>query len=214
MGGEGGIPSNFSKGPVHSAIDAQLNYQENGVFVKRDEILRLLKSPDIRYADMLKTVFQAPTYPAEYVAAHWFNPDVNAPGTWWKEKQPIEPVIRESLIQAIELAEDLPIDSYWAPIGNREVHPNNFHRGVFRTDEYPFEVILSRGKYQLTRVIITPPSPRPRNTDLYTTPVDIWVVKSRYEIRPIGQTTANGDVAVTQLYEQSGFPSGGYQLAS
>ncbi len=83
-----------------------------------------------------------------------------------------------------------------------------------RTDEYPFEVILSRGKYQLTRAIITPPSPRPRNTDLYTTPVDIWVVKSRYEIRPIGQTTANGDVAVTQLYEQSGFPSGGYQLAS
>lgn len=210
MGGEGGIPSNFSKGPVHRAMDAQLNYRENGVFVKRGEILRLLKNPENRYADMLKTVFQAPTYPAEYVAAHWYNPDPEAPGTWWKEKQPIEPIIRQSLIHAIELAEELPIDSYWAPIGNREVHPNNYHKDVFRTDEFPFEVVLSRGAHQLTRVIITPPSPRPRNTQLYTTPAAIWVVNHRYESRPIGHTTTSGDVAMTQLYEQSGFPSGGY----
>ena len=33
-----GIPGNISKGPAHIAIDAQLNYQEDGMFVRRPAI--------------------------------------------------------------------------------------------------------------------------------------------------------------------------------
>ncbi|ETW92626.1 MAG: hypothetical protein ETSY1_42835 [Candidatus Entotheonella factor] len=139
-----------------------------------------------------------------YLGEHWYNADSNASQTWWKEKQPIEPIIRQSLICAIELAGDLPIDSYWVPIGNRSVHPNKYHRGVFRADEYPFEVVLSRGEWQLTRLIITPPSPRPLRMERYIQPTDIWIVQDRDEPFPKGGTKIFEEVgvAMTQLYEQ------------
>ncbi len=210
MGYEG-ISANFAKGPVHKAMDAQLNYKdENGEYAKRSEILNLLSNEDNKYIDLLKTVFQVPIGAADYVAEHWYNPNPDARQTWWKEKQPIEPIIRQSLIYAIKMAKDLPIDSCWLPIGNREVHPNNYSRGVFRTDEFPFEVVLVRGDYQLTRLIITPPSPRPLRLELYTQPIDVWVVKSRYDLRPSGQTQTFGETAVTQLYEPPDMPRGGY----
>ncbi len=210
MGYEG-IPSNFSKGPVHQAVDAQLNYKdENGNYAKRSEILNLLSNEDNNYIDLLKTVFQVPTGAADYVAEHWFNPNPDARQTWWKEKQPLEPIIRRGLICAIEMAEDLPIESCWIPIGNREVHPNNYEWGVFRTDEYPFEVILVRGDYQLSRIIVTPPSPRPMRLEMYTQPTDVWVVKSRYDLRPAGRTQTFGKASVTQLYERPDAPPGNY----
>ncbi|WP_089937774.1 hypothetical protein [Candidatus Entotheonella palauensis] len=133
-----GMPANFSKGPVHKAMDEQLNARDDaGKFTKRHEILNLLSNPDNHYVDLLKTVFQVPSGVADYIGEHWYNADPNALQTWWKEKQPIEPIVRQSLICAIELAGDLPIDSYWVPIGNRSVHPNKYHRGVFRADEFP-----------------------------------------------------------------------------
>lgn len=204
MSGEGGIPSNIAKGPVHVAMDAVLNYQEYGQFVKRDEIRAKVSDPDNNYIDLLRELFRVPGPVVDYVAEHWYNSDLNSPLTWWKDKQPIEPTIRHSIIEAIDLAKELPIDTYWLPVGNRNVHPDHYMSGTYLTDQYPFEIILTPSKYQLTRIILTPPSPRPRERTLrrFTQPSNIWVINRSTDLQSWGETKTVGQIAITQLLEQ------------
>ncbi len=119
IGGSGGAPSNINKGPGHVAIDYQLNYQEEGRYVRRSAIRAALANPTNDYVDLLRSVFHVPETVIRYVAYHWYYPDINAPQVWWKDKQPVAPIFRQSLIEAIDLAGDLPIDTYWLPIGYR-----------------------------------------------------------------------------------------------
>ncbi|ETW96084.1 MAG: hypothetical protein ETSY2_47055 [Candidatus Entotheonella gemina] len=200
---DNGIPANISKGPGHVAIDAELNYQEDGKYVRRPAIRAALENSGNSYIDLLRSVFKVPERIIEYVETHWYPEDITAPPVWWKDKQPIEPLFRQSLIEAIDLAGDLPIDSYWMPIGSRNVDWRNVPLGIYRPDEYPFEIIMAKSEKQLTRLIVTPPTPRPQNVEArYTEPADIWVVKSKREVQPFGETRFEPhDVAVTQLKE-------------
>jgi hypothetical protein len=173
MGGEG-VATTIAKGPVHIAMDAQLNYWEDkGGFVNRPKILEALQSSRL-YADLLKDpdIFNVPPAYADYVVEYWYSPD--HPKVWWQDKQPVAPIVRQSLIKAIELAttpdpknptQGLPIDSYWLP------------SSVIAGGPHPFEVIITRSLWQVTRLILTPPSPRPQNFGLLTDVADIWVVK-------------------------------------
>ncbi len=205
MGGSGSIPGNISKGPGHIAIDNQLNYQEDGHFVRRPRIREALANPDNDYVDLLRTLFHVPEEIVQYVAYYWYNPDITGPQVWWKDKQPVVPIIRQSLIEAIDLADNLPIDSYWMPIGHRNVDRTYVPLGIYRPDEYPFEVIMAKSDTQLTRLILTPPIPRPRDAEeRFTEPPDIWVVKASRDVLPLGEVRIEGDVAVINLYETRG----------
>lgn len=74
-------------------------------------------------------------------------------------------------------------------------------RCIYRTDEYPFEAVLTKSEHQLTRLIVTPPIPRPRDTERFTVPSDIWVVKSFREVLPVGERRIVDQLAVIRLYE-------------
>lgn len=204
-----GIPANISKGPGHVAIDFELNYQKNGEYVRRPAIRDALANPDNEYVDLLRSVFHVPEWVIRYVQTHWYNPDITAPEVWWKDKQPIEPVFRQSLIEAIDVAGDLPIDSYWITVGHRNVDWRYVPPGIYRTDEYPFEIVLMKSETQLTRLIITPPSPRAVNVEeRFTKLSDVWVVKSTREPLPHGNTRIQDGLAVVNLYEQPYTPQG------
>jgi hypothetical protein len=90
------------------------------------------------------------------------------------------------------------------PIGSRNVDRDYVPLGIYRPDDYPFEVILTKSDAQLTRLIVTPPIPRPRDTERFTEPAKIWVVKQRREVLPIGDRRLEGDLAVIRLYEPQG----------
>jgi len=211
MSDGGSIIANISKGPGHVAIDHALNYREDGEYVRRPAIRAALVNPDNNYIDLLRSVFHVPERIVRYVSYYWYDADHTAPHVWWKDKQPVEPMFRQSLIDAIDLAEDLPVDSYWLPIGNRNVDREYVPLGIYRPDEYPFEVILTKSDAQLTRLIVTPPIPRPRDTERFTEPSNIWVVKQRREVLPIGDRRIEGDLAVIRLYEPRGGAEDHYQ---
>ncbi|ETW93008.1 MAG: hypothetical protein ETSY1_41125 [Candidatus Entotheonella factor] len=201
MSSAGSITANISKGAGHVAIDGELNYQENGEYVRRPAIRAALANPANGYIDLLRSVFKVPEAIIRYVARYWYPEDITAPQVWWKDKQPVEPLFRQSLIEAIDLAGNLPVDSYWMPIGHRNVDRDYVPEGIYRTDEYPFEVVLTKSEYQLTRLIVTPPIPTPRDTERFTEPSNIWVVKQLREVLPIGQRRVEGDLVVINLYE-------------
>ncbi len=197
-----GIPSNISKGPGHVAIDDALNYQENGEYIRRPAIRAALVNPDNTYLHLLGSVFKVPESVITYVEKHWYPEDITAPQVWWKDKQPIEPLFRQSLIEAIDLAGDLPIDSYWMPIGSRNVDWRNVPLDTYRPDEYPFEIIMAKSEKQLTRMIVTPPCPVAQNVrEKYTALSNIWVVKAKRDVQPFGETRFEDDTAVTRLKE-------------
>ncbi len=77
---------------------------------------------------------------------------------------------------------------------------------MYRTDEYPFEVIMTKSDRQLTRLIVTPPIPKPyRVEERYTEPSNIWVVKSTREVLPYGETRIEDDMAVIRLKALPGY---------
>ncbi len=202
MGSEG-IPGNISKGPGHVAIDQALNHQENGEYVRRPAIQAALADAGNDYVDLLRSVFRVPVTIVRYVAYHWYHHDLTAPQVWWKDKQPVEPLFRQSLIEAIDLAGDLPIDSYWMPIGSRQINRHHVPLGIYRPDEYPFEVIMTKSESQLTRLIVTPPIPaNPNAREQFTERSNIWVVKSTREVLPLGDERIADGIAVINLFEQ------------
>ena len=103
MGSEG-IPGNISKGPGHLAIDLQLNYQEDGKYVRRPEIREALADTSNSYIDLMRTLFFVPESIVRYVNRHWIPDDITQPEVWWRDKQPVEPLFRYSTIEAIDLA--------------------------------------------------------------------------------------------------------------
>lgn len=206
MASEGTTTAIISQGPGTKAVDDALNYQEDGVYVRRPAIRAALANPQNKYVDLLRSVFNVPEANVRYVSYYWYPEDITAPQAWWKDKQPVEPIFRQSLIEAIDLAGDLPIDSYWMPIGQRNVDRDYVPQGIYRPDEYPFEAILTRSETQLTRLIVTPPIPRPRDPEeRFTEPSNIWIVKQRREVLPLGETRFEGDLAVINLYEPRGY---------
>ena len=205
MGSDAGISSNVSKGPGHIAIDAQLNYQEHGQYVRRPDIRAALANPDNKYVDLMRSLFHVPEPVVRYVAYHWIPDDITQPHVWWRDKQPIEPLLRNSTIEAIDLAGDLPIDTYWMPIGSRNVDRRYVPDGIYNPADYPFEVIMTKSEHQLTRVFLTPPIPtNPNAREQYTEPSDIWVMRATRDASLLGDERIDRDagVKVIRLYKQ------------
>lgn len=199
MSVEGGNPANIARGALLIDQDAQLNLQKNGKFIRRAEIREAFTDPNNDYVELLRDLFQVSEEVLRYAIRHLYNSDIEAGPCWWKDKQPIAPILRQSIIEAIDVAQDLPIYSYWLPVGQRQVHPNNYPADAYPSEDYPFEVLMLRTEQQLTRIMLTPPSPIVTRPETYTEPVDIWVVKRSIESQPLGQSRIIDDLAVTQL---------------
>lgn len=170
--GEDGLNANIQKGPVQRVVDQVLNDREGNVFSKRAEVRSALEDTSRYYCQILQEVFGMSESPfVAYLRRFWFPETANpasTPGVWWEDHQPIEPIIRQSLLQAIELAHpDLPIDSYWMAVGST----------AYPSHASPCEVLLTRNDKQVTRLILTPPTPIPQDEAHLTVDADIWVVK-------------------------------------
>ncbi len=104
---------------------------------------------------------------ADHIRRHWFNDpngdgsnDLNGPGWWRGDLQPIEPLIRHGLITAIEVAvrepgaavdrnPPLPIVFYWMCHAGHPYHPTPNPEDVA-------EVAVTWSDFQVTVVIHTP----------------------------------------------------------
>lgn len=194
--GDEGLFGNISKGPVHTAIDAWVNYQEKGVYVLRQPFLNALTDEAQDYVDILSddahwkqphrkildTLPKVSEGQAEYLRNFWYNTRTG----WWHDCQPTQPIIRQGLIRAIELAMErtLPLDSYWVAIGDMP-----------QAGQY-FQVIITCSRAQVTRIILTPLSDPPDKDHLahLTEPADIWVVKRR--------STTDREKAIEESFEE------------
>jgi hypothetical protein len=143
----GGISGQISKGIVHQKVDHALNHGFRAAFLAR---LKTATTSD-SYLDMLKdqnVMGQANVLRPEeaaYLQNTWYNQDPTK--GWWWQAQPIYPILRQGLLKAIHQANQaglsLPIDSYWLPVATGDL----------------VAVLVAVGERQVTRLIITPPSP-------------------------------------------------------
>jgi hypothetical protein len=175
----GGKHGHISKGRVHTKVDALLNHRSaTGNFDQRAAFKAALLGAGPMAADYLQILQNPPAgvNPGDinYLRDTWYN---EGPNGWWPWLQPIHLIIRYGLIKAIDLADQnrdpagnlspLPIDSYWAPCSDQ------------------VEVILTVSAQQVTRIILTPPSPEvpPRRQN----PARMWNIR-----RGSGQEVAAG----------------------
>ena len=132
--------------------------------LKREALLADLKDWTQDYVDILVKHRAAKDYEAEHLRAHLYNKQTG----WWRD-EPIEAIMRQGLIQAIELAtrdpetwekraQPLNIDSYW----------------VFASNQ--FAVIVTCSDTQVTRLLLTPNPPLDPRAQL-PAKAPIWVVK-------------------------------------
>ena len=100
------------------------------------------------------------------------------------------PLVRVGLIKAIHVANkvkpQLPIESQWVAAGPHD-NPAS-----------PFEVIVSRGDQQVTRLMLTPETPMAADPRFLEELADIWIIKrgpvGAWEVEEIGEL---GQRAVT-----------------
>ncbi len=160
-------PGDISKGTIQDKLDKLCNDPS-----KRDALLDdLRKSPegyvDILVKHMLRTSYELESYEVSYLRTMWFNKV-----GYWKNHQPIEPIYRQGMIKAIEVAtqdeqgknraQALPIDSYWICDGNR------------------VQVFVICNDRQVTRINLTPPPDPDRakvDPSKLTDMAPMWVVK-------------------------------------
>lgn len=172
-----GMENVIAQGPILMATDVIVNRRDSqNERELRKSFLEALCDRDQKYVDILidfagQAGIKFNEFQIEYLRQNWFPqpPDrrdvqgiVRAfEGSWWREFQPIEPIVRQGLIKAIQEAmlEDLDLDSYWlCPAAS------------------DFEVIVSRSANQVTRIIMTPPVP----VHIPSSPpagVPIWIIK-------------------------------------
>lgn len=138
-------PGIFTKGPVLRQMDEVANDP-----TQRDAFLEALKYSQRDLVTVFVDYGIANDEQVAYLRRFWFNPDWANPdsGCWWLEHQPIEPIFRQGIIKAIELAtcppdgdtpaRILPINSCWVCAGTE------FQMGICATDD------------QVTCIILTP----------------------------------------------------------
>jgi hypothetical protein len=170
------------KGLVHQAIDDVVN-RDAATRAAFLEDLKALQPPGedhtdaylgilTRHAPQLQEVNipgLGPFRLLDYLHDTWYNPQDQptrpprwgANGFWPAELHPIEPITRQGLIAALELATEkqLPLDSYWVARGDR------------------VETLILCAPQQVTRLLMTPPGPKPSRPDLLGNFADIRVIK-------------------------------------
>src|SRR5712691_11982273 len=127
--------STLTKGLVHQKIEALVNNNPT----ERQMFLTALKNSPQDYVQLLVQHIGLTQEEAQFLRTYWYNSN-----GWWPAKQPIEPTVRQKLIEALELAvaHDLPIDCYHL---------------IGRDDQ--FEVLVVRSPWQILRLMVTPPVP-------------------------------------------------------
>lgn len=166
-----GMPGKMiSKGLISAKVDRMANHPEKAKRQMLFDALSAWQAPggQNNYARIIFDVSKQALPPdqqitegdVKYLEEYWFK-------EWWKEHQPIEPSIRQSLIVAMQLAHweaeppsRQPIDSYWICAGNH------------------FEVWATRSPQQITRLTLTPDVPATLPVRLVNQELtDIWVIK-------------------------------------
>jgi hypothetical protein len=175
------------KGPVHQIIDEDIvngDRSKRAVFLEELKNLPSDEDHTIDYLEILQrhapqlAQFNPPPHPKfpdtvnllAYLHDAWYNPSdepkprqplLGLNGFWPREHHPTEPVIRQGLIAAIELATErnLPLDSYWMNTSDR------------------VETIILCNAQQVTRIIMTPPGPPPKVPDILMNFADIRIIK-------------------------------------
>jgi hypothetical protein len=166
---EGITLSTISKGIVHAKVDKLLNDRKN---LDRNRFIEAVKNWSIDYLDVLK-IAGVTDREVEYLREYWFDPnwaDLNSE-CWWREHQPIEPIVRQGLITAIDVAtrdpdaveqrpEPLDVDSY-------HIYGERDH----------FESLVTWTDKQVTRIVLTPPHPKDAKVAPRAGPARIKVIK-------------------------------------
>jgi len=168
-------PGLFTKGPVLRRLDEVVHDP-----TRRLAFLEALKYAHYKNLMQIFIDYGLPTdEQAAYLRKYWFNPNWADPnsGCLWPEHQPIEPVFRQGLIKAIELAtppaagnapaQFLPLNTCWVCAGTA------FQMGICATDT------------QVNCIVLTPDLPekewarqrRPEMLAKLTYDGPFWVVK-------------------------------------
>jgi hypothetical protein len=129
----------------------------------------------------------------DYLHDAWYNPRglpkprtprmKNMDGFWPGEYHPTEPLVRLGLIKALELAieANLPLASYWLAAGNT------------------FETVVLRDTHQVTRLLMTPPTPEPSHPERLWNAAHVWVVKGRQQEPWESPAGDRGSIRITKL---------------
>jgi hypothetical protein len=95
MSGRPARPGYINKGAVHKRIEALVNSQDDG----RRKLLAVLQDWTQNYVDILMQYTGLTASEEAYLRRTWYNPGRDG---WWAAHQPIEPIVRQSLIKALE----------------------------------------------------------------------------------------------------------------
>jgi hypothetical protein len=174
----GGMPGHISKGTIMRKIDNTVNNLITHEPSRLSTFLGALGDPNSDYVQILLDYTSLTQAEAAYLQKYWFNNNLKDPNVFWPDKQPIEPIVRQGLIKAIQLATEDPdtrtkrnfaIDSYWICTG------------------HDFETEITLSGQQVNRIILSPhPAFDPRHN--LTAKSRIWVVKKGTGMEKPGDT--------------------------
>jgi hypothetical protein len=149
----------ISKGLLQQAIEKVANDPQ-----RRPDFLNALQGPQMPtdWLAFLTDSRELDSAAESYVRNTWQK--------FWVQ-YPVEVIMRQSLIEAIQLATRdpvngqerfLPIDCYW----------------IWTNDSTKFEVLLTYNERQVTRILLTPPPPTNPNRSILTGLTPFWIVKA------------------------------------
>jgi hypothetical protein len=138
----------------------------------RQEFIDAVKNWSNDYLDVLK-IAEVTNREIEYLCEYWFDPnwaDLSSK-CWWREQQPIEPIVRQGLITAIDVA------TYDPDSGEQRPEPLDVDSYHIYGDRDYFESIVTWTDKQVTRILLTPPHPKEARVAPRAGPARIKVIK-------------------------------------
>jgi hypothetical protein len=146
----------ITRGPWVSELDRRFGGASEQFLPNYEEALRLLEAQDQHTMTDLAAERVGPDA-ASHFGDDWL-------GSWWPQAQPIEPILRRGLIEAMKkgLAARLPLSALWIQATDSE-----------------FEIGISQSATQITLLFITPPAPSPVPGGPPTEPGDVVLVYRR-----------------------------------
>lgn len=133
------MPGFIAKSTIFEKIDAYINESPAARGATARQALT-----DSTLNDLLKVAeelgIELEPHEEQHLQQHWFD----AASGWWQSSQPVEPIVRRGLLEAVKLVAEkgVPIDCYWA-CASGEGH---------------FETWVLESDAQVTLVVATPPT--------------------------------------------------------
>jgi hypothetical protein len=148
------VMSRITRGPWVSELDRRFGGAPEQFLPNYEDTLRRLEAQDTMTDLAAERVGQDA---ASHFGDDWL-------GSWWPQAQPIEPILRRGLIEAMKkgLAARLPLSALWIQATDSE-----------------FEIGISQSATQITLLFITPPAPSPVAGTPPTEPGDVMLVYRR-----------------------------------